>query len=63
MLGCHIVGSDAATLVQQIVYIMNAGDQSYTPLADSQVIHPALSEAVIRAFARLSPPDHEHRSH
>ena len=60
ILGCHIVGSEAAILVQQIVYIMNAGDQSYTPLADSQVIHPALSEAVIAAFARLAPPGHEH---
>jgi len=60
ILGCHIVGSDAAILVQQIVYIMNAGDQSYGPLADSQVIHPALSEAVIAAFARLAPPEHKH---
>jgi dihydrolipoamide dehydrogenase len=61
VLGCHIVGSDAAILVQPVVYIMNAGDQSYSPLADSQVIHPALSEAVIRAFARLAPPEHEHK--
>jgi mycothione reductase len=60
ILGCHIVGSEAAILVQQIVYIMNAGDQSYTPLAESQVIHPALSEAVIAAFSQLAPPGHEH---
>lgn len=63
ILGCHIVGTDAAILVQQIVYVMNAGDQSYTPLADAQVIHPALSEAVITAFARLAPPGHEHHGH
>ncbi len=62
ILGCHIVGTDAAILVQQIVYLMNAGDRSYTPLADSQVIHPALSEAVIAAFARLAPPGHEHHA-
>ena len=62
ILGCHIVGSDAAILVQQVVYIMNAGDQSYGPLADSQVIHPALSEAVIAAFAHLAPPEHKHEN-
>lgn len=60
ILGCHIVGSEAAILVQQIVYIMNAGDQSYGPLADSQVIHPALSEAVVAAFARMAPVEHKH---
>jgi len=61
ILGCHIVGSQAAILVQQIVYLMNAGDQDYFPLADSQVIHPALSEVVIRAFGNLAPPGHVHR--
>ncbi len=60
ILGCHIVGSEAAILVQQIVYLMNAGDQNYFPLADSQVIHPALSEVVIRAFANMAPPGHVH---
>jgi len=61
ILGCHIVGTDAAILVQQVVYMMNTDDQTYLPLARSQVIHPALSEAVIQAFARMVPPDHVHR--
>jgi len=60
ILGGHIVGSHAAILVQQIVYLMNAGDQTYMPLARSQCIHPALSEAVVRAFGALQDPDHEH---
>jgi mycothione reductase len=60
ILGCHIVGSDAAILVQQVVYLMNAGDEDYFPMADSQVIHPALSEVVVRAFANLAPPGHVH---
>jgi mycothione reductase len=60
ILGCHIVGTDAAILVQQVVYMMNTDDQTYLPLARSQVIHPALSEAVIQAFARMVPPDHVH---
>ncbi len=60
ILGCQIVGSEAAILVQQVVYLMNAGDQDYFPLADSQIIHPALSEVVVRAFANLAPPGHVH---
>ncbi len=60
ILGCHIVGSQAAILVQQAVYLMNAGDEDYFPMADSQVIHPALSEVVIRAFANLAAPGHVH---
>lgn len=60
ILGAHIVGTSAAILVQQIVYLMNSGDQTYMPLARSQCIHPALSEAVVRAFGALEDPDHEH---
>ncbi|NIN67258.1 MAG: dihydrolipoyl dehydrogenase [Anaerolineae bacterium] len=63
ILGCHIVGSHAAILVQQIVYLMNAGEQDYIPLADSQVIHPALSEVVINAFGNMAPPDYVHEHH
>ena len=60
ILGCHIVGSEAAILVQQVVYLMNAGNQDYLPLADSQVIHPALSEVVINAFANMTLAGHVH---
>lgn len=60
ILGAHIIGSHAAILVQQVVYLMNSGDQTYMPLARSQCIHPALSEAVTRAFADLADPEHEH---
>jgi mycothione reductase len=63
ILGCHIVGSQAAILVQQVVYLMNAGDQDYFPLGDSQVIHPALSEVVINSFANMAPPSHVHAHH
>ncbi len=63
ILGCHIVGSHAAILVQQIVYLMNAGEEDYIPLANSQVIHPALSEVVINAFGNMAPPDHVHVHH
>ena len=57
---CHTVGPHAAILVQQIVYLMNAGKQDYMPLADSQVIYPSLSEVVVNAFANRTPPGHVH---
>jgi len=63
ILGCHIAGSHAAILVQQIAYLMNAGDQDYYPIADSQIIHPALSEVVVNALANLAPPGHAHHHH
>jgi len=57
ILGVHIVGKDADLLVQQMVYLMNAGDMSYMPMARSQVIHPALSEVLISALGQLSDPE------
>jgi dihydrolipoamide dehydrogenase len=65
ILGAHVVGRQADLLVQQMVYLMNAGDQSYLPMARSQVIHPALSEVLIGALGRLMDPEaiehvHEH---
>ncbi|MDW5562780.1 MAG: dihydrolipoyl dehydrogenase [Methanomassiliicoccus sp.] len=63
ILGAHIVGKDADLLVQQMVYLMNAGDQSYMPMARSQVIHPALSEVLISALGRLSDPEHLEHEH
>ncbi|NLK26060.1 MAG: dihydrolipoyl dehydrogenase [Euryarchaeota archaeon] len=62
ILGAHIVGPEADLLVQQLVYLMNAGDESYLPLARSQIIHPSLNEAVAGAFARLTSPE-EHHTH
>ncbi|MFQ6107020.1 MAG: dihydrolipoyl dehydrogenase [Thermoplasmata archaeon] len=53
ILGAHIIGPHAAILVQSLVYLMNAGRQDYMPLAVSQTIHPALTEAVVNAFGRL----------
>jgi mycothione reductase len=55
ILGAHIIGPHAAILVQPLVYLMNAGDQDYMPLARAQTIHPALSEVVIGAFGNLQP--------
>ncbi|MDI9616923.1 MAG: dihydrolipoyl dehydrogenase [Methanothrix sp.] len=53
ILGFHVIGSSAPELVQQVTYLMNAENQDVTPMARSQVIHPAISEVVARAFGNL----------
>jgi len=62
ILGAHIIGPEAANLVQLIVDLMNAERGDFLPLTRTQVIHPALSEVVIGAFANLAPvgPHHHH---
>ncbi len=57
ILGAHMVGPDAATLIQQIVFVMNAGDGSLEPFRWSQVIHPTLSEVVSWVFLSLHHPE------
>ncbi|MEM0448650.1 MAG: dihydrolipoyl dehydrogenase [Methanomassiliicoccales archaeon] len=61
ILGAHAVGPHASLLVQPIVYLMNAGDGTFNPIARSQTIHPALSEVMVNAFANLSDPEHHHQ--
>ena len=60
IIGVSAVGTNASILVQSMVYLMNAGDHTYLPLARSQTIHPALSEVVVNAFGNLHDPDHVH---
>lgn len=60
IMGASIAGPHASILIQPLVYLMNCGDGSYTPMARSQVIHPALSEAVVGAFGNLMDPEHHH---
>jgi len=63
ILGAHIAGKQADLLVQQITYLMNADDGSYRPMGRSQVIHPSLSEVLIKALNHLhdhSVPPHAH---
>ncbi|MGA9138768.1 MAG: dihydrolipoyl dehydrogenase [Methanocella sp.] len=57
ILGCTVVGPDAAALVQQVVYLMNCGNGDMGPLYRSMVIHPAISEVVMNAFGALQNVD------
>lgn len=54
ILGCHIMGSDAATLLHEVVVAMKSGDGSIRNILRAVHIHPALSEVVQRAASSLS---------
>jgi len=61
ILGAHIIGPQAAILLQPLVYLMNTEQRDFWPLAQAQTIHPALSEVVVGAFGSLRPVgDHDH---
>ncbi|MBI2672223.1 dihydrolipoyl dehydrogenase [Candidatus Woesearchaeota archaeon] len=49
ILGCHILGTDASTLIHEVIVAMKTGDGTVDNLINSVHIHPALSEVVQRA--------------
>jgi dihydrolipoamide dehydrogenase len=57
ILGAHMVGPESATLIQQIVTMMNAGEGTFEPFKWTQVIHPTLSEVVNWVFLSLHHPE------
>ena len=54
ILGCHILGTDASTLIHEVLVAMRAGDGAVANLTRTVHIHPALSEVVQRAAANLA---------
>jgi mycothione reductase len=59
ILGFHIFGPDASTLIQEVVDFMALGGGA-GDLARGIHIHPALPELILAAFERLSDPIHHH---
>ena len=53
ILGCHILGTDAATLIHEVLVAMKSGDGTVDNLTRTVHIHPALSEVVVRAAGNL----------
>jgi len=51
ILGCHIIGPEASTLIQEVVVAMKAGSGTVRDIRDAVHIHPALPEVVQRAFS------------
>lgn len=62
ILGAHIVGPYASSLIQEVVNLMYTADQSAQPILEGMHIHPALSEVVERAFDNLTSPEHYHHT-
>jgi mycothione reductase len=61
ILGCHIIGPDASTLIQEVVVAMKAGSGTVEDIRESIHIHPALPEVVDRAFSgQFSRGGHSH---
>lgn len=50
ILGCHIVGPDASTLVHEVLLALASGSGTVTDVTDTIHIHPALSKVVLKAF-------------
>ncbi len=48
ILGCHILGTDASTLIHEVIVAMKAG-LKVDSISDAVHVHPALSEVVQRA--------------
>lgn len=50
ILGCHIMGPDAATLIHEVIVAMSAVKGKISAITDSIYIHPALSEVIQRSL-------------
>ncbi|WP_247003646.1 dihydrolipoyl dehydrogenase [Halosolutus gelatinilyticus] len=50
ILGCHIVGPDASTLIHEVVVAMARGEGTVDDVAETVHVHPALNEVVLKAF-------------
>lgn len=59
ILGCSVAGSSAPELVQQVTYLMNTDYQDLMPMIKAQVIHPTISEVIVKAFSDLEHPYHK----
>jgi dihydrolipoamide dehydrogenase len=60
ILGAHILGPEAATLIHEVIVAMVAGEGTVDNLSKAVHIHPALSEVVDRAASSLQHPAHSH---
>ena len=64
ILGCHIIGPEASTLVQEVVVTMKAGSGTVRDIREAVHIHPALPEVVQRAFTgQFTRGSDSHRHH
>jgi dihydrolipoamide dehydrogenase len=55
ILGGHIIGPEASSLIQEITNAMVTETRSYVPIIRAMHIHPAMCEVVQQAFGNLRP--------
>lgn len=60
ILGAHLIGEDAANLIQPLVQAMSFGVDAHTMARGQYWIHPALAEVVENALLGLEVPDSGH---
>jgi len=53
ILGCHILGPEASTLIHEVLVAMKAGHSHIDDIVNTIHVHPALSEVVQRAAGRV----------
>ncbi len=53
ILGCHIMGTDASTLIHEVLVAMRTGNGNIDSITDTVHIHPALSEVIARAASGI----------
>jgi mycothione reductase len=53
ILGCHIMGPEASTLIHEVLVSMKAGKSHVNDIIRTIHIHPALSEVVQRAAGNV----------
>ena len=53
ILGCHIMGTDASTLIHEVLVSMKSGDGTTSSITRTVHIHPALSEVIQRAASSV----------
>jgi pyruvate/2-oxoglutarate dehydrogenase complex dihydrolipoamide dehydrogenase (E3) component len=54
ILGCHIIGTDASTLIHEVLVAMKGSDGTINSIKKTIHIHPALSEVIAKAAERIS---------
>ncbi|MHB8604566.1 MAG: dihydrolipoyl dehydrogenase family protein [Thermoplasmatota archaeon] len=57
ILGCHILGHEASTLIHEVLVAMKSGDGGIDNVRRAIHIHPALAEVVDRAANSLAEPE------
>jgi len=55
ILGCHILGAEASTMIHEVVVAMRAGSGHVSDVTDTIHAHPALNKAVEYAFGDATP--------